>query len=140
MDLTNSNLSQRFSKCDGNVCINKTELSGFISLEKNLYIELCGDCRRLADLGQQMRILTDNSELVHFSNPFKRWEGLTQFEFNHVFILRLLKSVLKRLNEVHDLISSTWYGLDALEAAIENIISNIHLVKNLKTNGVSINT
>ena len=124
--------SQRFSKCDGNVCVNKTELIGFIILEKVLYIGLCGDCRRLAGLGRQIRILTDITELVRFSNPFKKWEDLTRFEFNHVFILSTLKRVLKRLNEVYDLISSTWYGLNALETAIENIITNIHLVENLK--------
>ena len=131
MDSTNSNLSRRFSKCDGNVCINESKFIEFIILEKILYVKLCGDCRRLACLGQQIQVLTDTAELEHFSNPFTKWEDLTQFEFNHVVILRLLKSILKQVNEVYDLISSTWYGLDALEASIENVIYNIKLVQNL---------
>ena len=139
MHSTNSTLSQIFSKCDGSACINKTELIGFIILETILYIKLCGDCYRLACLGQQIRMLTDTTELEHFSNPFTKWEDLTQFEFNHVVILRLLKSILKQVNEVYDLISSTWYGLDALETSIENVISNINLVQNL-INSTSINT
>ena len=129
MDPTNSNLLQIFSKCDGNICINKTELIEFIILEKVLYIGLCGECQRLAGLGQQIRKLTNSIELVCLFNPFKKWEDLTQFECNHVYILTVLKSILKRLNEVYDLISSTWYGLEALETAIENIITNIHLVQ-----------
>ena len=139
MNSTNSNLSQRFLKCDGNVCINKSKFNEFIIFEKVLYIKLCGDCYRLACLGQQIRMLTDTTELEHFSNPFAKWEDLTQLKVNHVFILGLLKSILKRVNEFYDLISSTWYGLDALEKSIENVISNINLVQNL-INSSSINT
>ena len=138
MNSTNSNLLQRFSKCDGNVCINKSKFSEFIILEKVLYIKICGDCRRLAGLAQQIRILSDTKELKLFSNPFKKWEDLTQLEFNHVFILGLLKSILKRIKEIYDLISSTWYGFNALEGGIENVISNINLVQNF-TDNTSIN-
>ena len=140
MDSTNSNLLQTSSKCDGNICINKTESVEFIILEKVLYIELCDDCQRIAGLGQQIRILTDSIELVDFFNPFKKWEDLTQFEFNHVYIFKVLKSILNRLSEIYDLISSTWYGLEALETAIENIITNIHFIQNLKTDKTPINT
>lgn len=135
IDLRNSNLCQRFprKRCDGNVCINRSESSVFIILERLLYIELCGECQRLASLIQHIHIITDTKELMYFSNPFKKWKDITQFEFNHVIILRLLKKVLKRLNEVYDLISSNWYGLNELETGIENIICNIHLVeKNIK--------
>ena len=122
----------RFSKgqCDGNVCINRTELIEIIYLDRLCYIELCGECRRLASISQQIRILTDNTELNHFPNPFNKWEDITQLQFDHAVVLSLLKAVLKRLNEFHDLISSAWYGLNALETGIENIVFNIHLVEN----------
>ena len=121
------NLSQRFPKrkCDGNVCNNKTEVIGIIILERCLFIELCGECHWLSSLSRQMRVLTDTTELTHFSNPFKIWEDISQFEFIGV-ILKSLK------NKIRDLISSTWYGFDELETGIENIIFNVHLVENFE--------
>ena len=59
-----------------------------------------------------MRVLTDTTELTHFCNPFKKWEDISQFEFNGVIILKLLEKVLKLANKIRDLISSTWYGFD----------------------------
>ena len=134
MNSENLNLFQRFpkQKCDGNVCINKTEVIGIIILERCLFIELCGECHWLSGLSRQMRVLTDTTELIHFSNPFKKWEDISQFEFNGVIILKSLKKVLKLSNKMCDLISSTWYGFDELETGIENIIFNIHLVENFK--------
>ena len=128
------NLSQRFpkQKCDGNVCINKTEVTGIIILERCLFIEVCGECHWLSSLSRQMRVLTDTTELTHFSNPFKKWEDISQFKFNGVNILKLLKKVLKLSNKIRDLISSTWYGFDELETGIENIIFNIHLFENFE--------
>ena len=128
------NLSQRFPKrkCDGNVCVNKTEVIGIIILERCLFLELCGECQRLSSLSRQIRVLTDTTELKQFSNPFIKWEDISQFEFNGVIILKLLKPVLKRLNEIRDLISITWYGFEALETGIENIIANIRLVENFE--------
>ena len=80
---------------------------------------------------------TDESSNRHyrintFSNPFKKWEDISQFEFNGVIILKSLKKVLKLSNKIRDLISSTWYGFDELETGVENIIFNIHLVENFK--------
>ena len=134
MNSENSNLSQRFPnrKCDGNVCINKTEVIGIIILERCLFIELCGECQRLSSLSRQIRVLTDTTELKQFSNPFIKWGDIGQFKFNGVIILKLLKQVLKRSNEIRDLISITWYGFEALETGIENIIANIHLVENFE--------
>ena len=128
------NLSQKFPKrkCDGNVCVNKTEVIGIIILERCLFIELCGECQRLSSLSRQIRVLTDTTELKQFSNPFIKWGDISQFEFNGVIILKLLKQVLKRSNEIRDLISITWYGFEALETGIENIIANIHLVENFE--------
>ena len=133
MDFKYSNLFQKFpkQKCDGNVCINKPETIEVIVLEKFLYIQLCGSCQRLRSLTQQIWILADTVELIIVSNPFKKWEDKSQFGFNGVIIIRFLKKILKRLNEVYKLISCTWYGLDILETNIENIIFNIHLVENL---------
>ena len=56
MNSENSNLSQRFPKrkCDGNVCVNKTEVIGIIILERCLFIELCGECQRLSSLSRQI--------------------------------------------------------------------------------------
>ena len=133
MNSENSNLSQKFpkQKCDGNVCVNNTEVIGIIILERCLFIELCGECLWLSSLSQQMRVLTDPTELIHFSNPFKKWEDISQFEFNGV-IVKLLKKVFKLSNKIRDLISSTWYGFDELQTGIENIIFNIHLVENFE--------
>ena len=78
------------------------------------------------------KFLTDTTELKQFSNPFIKWGDISQFKFNGVIILKLLKQVLKRSNEIRDLISSTWYGFEALETGIENIIFNIHLVENFE--------
>ena len=130
----NSNLSQRFPKrkCDGHVCINKTEVIGIIILERCLYIELCGECQRLSSLSQQISVLTDTTQLIQFSNPFIKWRDISQLKFNSCIIIRLLKKVLKRSNKIRDLISSTWYGFEALETGIENIIANICLVKKLE--------
>ena len=81
------NLSQRFPnrKCDGNVCINKTEVIGIIILERCLFIELRGECHWLSSLSRQMRVLTDTTELKHFSNPFNKW-----CYYLKVIILKLL--------------------------------------------------
>ena len=105
---------------------------GIIILERCLYIELCGECQRLSSLSQQIRVLTDTTQLIQFSNPFIKWGDISQLKFNSCIIIRLLKKVLKRSNEIRDLISSTWYGFEALETGIENIIANICLVKKLE--------
>ena len=131
-----SNLFQKLpkQKCDGNVCINKSETIEVIALEKFLYIQLCGNCQRLRSLTQQIGNLGDTIQLITASKPFKKWEDKSQLDFNGVIITRLLKKILKRLNEVYDLISSIWYGLGILETNIENIIYNIHLVEKLGNN------
>ena len=133
MDEQNSSVIQRNQKgkCDGNICINRSEMTEFIILEQIFYVELCGACQELSKSILQIQSLTDTTQLKHVPSPFLKWEDITLLQFNGFTIIRLLRRVLKLSNIMRDFISSIWYGFDTLETGIENIISNIHLVENL---------
>ena len=133
MDGENSSVMQRNQKgaCDGNICINRSEMAESIILEQILYVELCGECQELTKSILQIRSLTHATQLRHFPSPFIKWENITLLQFNGFTVIRLLRKVLKISNIIRDFISSIWYGFDTLEAGIENVISNIHLVENL---------
>ena len=133
MDVQNFSVIKRNQKgkCDGNICINRSETTVFIILEQIFYVELCGECRELSTSILQIQSLTDVTQLKHFPSPFLKWEDITLLQFNGFTTIRLLRRVFKLLNIIHDFISSIWYGFEELEAGIENIISNIHLIENL---------
>ena len=128
-----SSLIQRNQKgkCDGNICINRSKMTDFIILEQIFYVEFCGECRELSKSILQIQSLTDVTQSKHFPSPFLKWEDITLLQFNCFTTIRLLRRVLKFSNIIRDFISSIWYGFEELEAGIENIISNIHIVENL---------
>ena len=49
MDEQNFTVIQRNHKgaCDGNICINRSEMTEFIIVDQILYVELCGECQEL---------------------------------------------------------------------------------------------
>ena len=133
MDRQNFSVIQRNKKgvCDGNICINRSEMAEFIIVDQILYVELCGECQELTQSILQIQSLTHVTQLRLFPSPFIKWENITQIKFNGFTVIRLLRKVLKISNIIRDFISSIWYGFDILESGIDNVISNIRLVESL---------
>ena len=129
MDGQNFSAIQR--ACDGNICINRSEMAEFIIVDQILYVELCGECQELTQSILQIQSLTHVTQLRLYPSPFIKWKNITQIKFNGFTVIRLLRKVLKISNIIRDFISSIWYGFDMLEAGIDNVISNIRLVESL---------